>query len=60
MVGVDLYNALNSSAMLTYNNTFVPGGTWLQANSILTGRLARISAEFPPVMKRFEAQVVAM
>ena len=28
------------------NNTFVPGGTWLQANSILTGRLARISAEF--------------
>jgi hypothetical protein len=23
----------------------VPGGTWLQPNSILTGRLARISAE---------------
>ena len=30
MVGVDLYNALNSSAVLTYNNAFVPGGTWLQ------------------------------
>ena len=27
MVGVDLYNALNSSAILTYNNAFVPGGT---------------------------------
>jgi hypothetical protein len=31
--------------ILTYNNAFVPGGTWLQPNSILTGRLARISAE---------------
>ena len=46
MVSVDLYNTLNSNPVLTYNNTFVPGGTWLQANSILTGRLARISAEF--------------
>jgi hypothetical protein len=27
MIGIDLYNALNSSAVLTYNNTFVPGGT---------------------------------
>ena len=26
--------------------TFVPNGPWLQANSVLTGRLARISAEF--------------
>jgi hypothetical protein len=46
MVSLDLYNTLNSNAVLTYNNTFVPGGTWLQANSILTGRLIRISAEF--------------
>jgi len=46
MIGVDIYNALNSSAILTYNNTFVPGGTWLQPNSILTGRMTRISAEF--------------
>ena len=46
MVSLDLYNTLNSNPMLTYNTTFVPGGTWLQANSILTGRLARISAEF--------------
>ena len=30
MIGIDMYNALNSSAILTYNNTFVPGGTWLQ------------------------------
>jgi hypothetical protein len=45
-VGVDLYNVLNSSAILTYNNGFVPGGPWLQPNSVLTGRMARISAQF--------------
>ena len=46
MVGVDLYNVLNSSAVLTYNNAFVPGGPWLQPLTVLTGRFARISAEF--------------
>ena len=46
MVGVDIYNALNSLAILTYNNTFVPGGTWLQPQSILTARMVKFSAEF--------------
>ncbi len=47
MIGIDMYNALNSSAILTYNNTYAgPAGTWLQPNSILTGRMTRISAEF--------------
>ena len=46
MIGVDFYNALNSQATLSYNNTFIPGGTWLQPISLLTGRMARISAEF--------------
>ena len=46
MVGVDLYNVMNSGTVLTYNNAFVPGGPWLPPNSILTPRLARISAEF--------------
>jgi hypothetical protein len=45
-IGADLYNVLNSSAILTYNNVFVPGGPWLLPNSVLTGRLARITAEF--------------
>jgi hypothetical protein len=45
-VGVDLYNVLNSSAILTYNNGFVQGGPWLQPTGVLTGRLARISAQF--------------
>jgi hypothetical protein len=45
-VGADIYNVLNSSAILTYNNVFVPGGPWLLPNSVLTGRLARLTAEF--------------
>jgi hypothetical protein len=45
LVAVDIYNALNSSAVLTYNNTFVPGGTWLQPLTILTPRFFKITAE---------------
>jgi Carboxypeptidase regulatory-like domain len=46
MIGADIYNATNSAAILTYNNTFVPNGTWLQPSSVLTGRMIRISGEF--------------
>ena len=45
LVALDIYNALNSSAVLTYNNTFVPGGTWLQPLTILTPRFFKITAE---------------
>jgi hypothetical protein len=45
VAAVEIYNALNSSAVLTYNNTFVPGGTWLQPLTILTPRLVKITAE---------------
>jgi hypothetical protein len=44
-LALDLYNALNSSAVLTYDNTFVPGGPWLQPMSILTPRFLRFTAE---------------
>jgi hypothetical protein len=44
-IAFDVYNALNSSAVLTYNNTFVPGGTWLQPLSILTPRFLKLTAE---------------
>ena len=44
-VALDIYNALNSSAVLTYNNAFVPGGTWLQPIAILTPRFFKITAE---------------
>jgi hypothetical protein len=45
MVGVDMYNALNSSAILTYNNAFVPNGSWKQPLTVVTARMLRISAE---------------
>jgi hypothetical protein len=45
MVALDVYNALNSSAVLTYNNAFIPGGTWLQPLTILTPRFFRLTAE---------------
>ena len=44
-IGLDVYNALNSSAVLTYNNAFVPGGTWLQPLTVLTPRMLRITGE---------------
>ena len=46
MVGLDLYNALDANPILIYNNTFVPGGTWLRPRGILTTLPFRISAEF--------------
>jgi hypothetical protein len=42
---VDVYNALNASPVLSYNNTFVPGGTWLQPLTVLTPRFLKVSAE---------------
>ena len=45
LLGVDVYNALNSSAVLTYNNAFVPGGPWLQPLTILTPRFFKVTAE---------------
>jgi hypothetical protein len=45
LVGVEIYNALNSSAVLTYNNAFVPGGPWLQPLTILTPRFFKITTE---------------
>jgi carboxypeptidase family protein len=45
VVGLEIYNMLNSSAVLTYNNTFVPGGSWLQPLTILTPRVFKFTAE---------------
>jgi hypothetical protein len=45
VIAIDLYNALNSSAVLTYNTTFVPNGPWLQPLSILTPRFLKLTAE---------------
>jgi hypothetical protein len=45
MVALDIYNALNSSAGLTYNNAFVPGAAWPRPNTIMTPRFFRITVE---------------
>ena len=45
MIALDVYNALNSSAGLTYNNAFVPGASWPRPNTILTPRFFRITVE---------------
>jgi hypothetical protein len=44
-VGIDVYNLLNSNAVLNYNQTFVPGGTWLQPLQVLTPRFFKVSAQ---------------
>ena len=38
------FNTINSSAVLTYNTTYVSGGTWLQPLSIMTPRLIKLTA----------------
>jgi hypothetical protein len=44
-IAVEMYNALNASAVLSYNNAFIPGGTWLQPLGVLTPRFIKFSAE---------------
>jgi hypothetical protein len=43
--GIDVFNAFNSAAVLTYNQAFVPGATWLAPLSVLTPRFVKISAQ---------------
>ena len=43
-VGVDIYNLFNSAAVLTYNQSFIPGGRWLAPTTVMTSRFAKVSA----------------
>jgi hypothetical protein len=43
-IGVDIYNVLNANPVLTYNQSFNPGGRWLVPTSVLAARFAKISA----------------
>ena len=45
LIALDVYNTLNSSAVLTYNSTYVPNGSWLQPQTILTPRFFKLTAE---------------
>ena len=42
---VDLYNALNSSAIQTYNQNFIAGGAWLAPTLNLPARFAKLTAQ---------------
>jgi hypothetical protein len=45
-VGLDVYNLVNSNAILTYNQTFSPTTTtWLRPNSVLQARFVKFSAQ---------------
>jgi hypothetical protein len=44
-LSVDLYNALNSSAIQTYNQTFIANGSWLTPTLILPARFAKLTAQ---------------
>ena len=45
LLAVDVFNVLNSSAVLTYDSTYVPGGAWLQPMTILTPRFFKLTAQ---------------
>ncbi|HVG69384.1 MAG TPA: TonB-dependent receptor [Vicinamibacterales bacterium] len=44
-IGFDVYNVMNKAAILTYNQGFVPNGTWLAPTSIQQSRFAKFSAQ---------------
>jgi len=49
--GLEIYNALNANATLTYNQTFNPAvpagpGGWLQPTQIMTPRFFKLTAQF--------------
>jgi len=44
-VGFDIFNLVNSSAVLTYNQTYIPNGQWLVPQSVISPRFFKISAQ---------------
>ena len=44
-VGIDIFNLINSNAVLTYNQTFIQGGTWLAPQAVMSPRFFKVSAQ---------------
>ena len=44
-VGVDIYNLLNSAAILSYNQSFIANGAWLGPTSEMSARFAKLSLQ---------------
>jgi hypothetical protein len=45
-VGVDIFNVLNAAPPLSYNQAFIPNGSWMVPTSVMSARFAKISAQF--------------
>jgi hypothetical protein len=46
VISADLFNALNSDAILTYNQAYNPTGTWLVPLTVLTARSTKITIQW--------------
>jgi hypothetical protein len=49
-VGLDVYNIINSAAVLSYNQTYIPAtataaSTWLVPSAVLSPRFVKVSAQ---------------
>jgi hypothetical protein len=44
-VSVDFFNLMNPDTILGYNQTFVPGGTWLRPTSVMTARTVKFTLQ---------------
>ena len=44
-VGVDIYNLLNASTPLAYNQAFIPNGAWLTPTQVMSARFAKLSLQ---------------
>jgi hypothetical protein len=45
-LSLDIFNALNADTILTYNQSFTPGGAWLVPNTVLTARTTKITVQY--------------
>jgi hypothetical protein len=46
LVAMDLYNVLNLDTVLVYNQTYVPNGSWLIPQTVLTARTAKLTVQY--------------
>ena len=46
IVSLDAYNLTNSDTVITFNNSFVPGGPWLTPTRIAPARYMKVGAQF--------------
>jgi hypothetical protein len=44
-VGVDIYNLTNTDVVTTFNQRFIPGGTWLTPTGIQPARYAKVNVQ---------------